>query len=50
MYEETIGCKKCEEAKKAFILLNKVGFTNISVMCNYCEAIWKLEDERIPKM
>jgi RNase P subunit RPR2 len=42
---KTKGCKKCEEAKKGFILLNKVGFKNVSVMCNYCETIWKLEDE-----
>lgn len=48
MYIKTKGCKNCEEAKKAFILVNKVGFKNISIMCNYCETIWKLEDESLP--
>ena len=46
---ETNGCDKCDEAKKAFVLLDKVGFENVSVMCNHCNVIWMLNktgDER----
>ena len=38
-------CAKCEEAKMAFITLNRAGIKNVSVMCNYCESIWKLEGD-----
>ena len=34
------GCKCCEEAKKAFILINRASFKNVSVMCNWCWKIW----------
>lgn len=29
----------CSEAKKAFILLDKLNFNNVSVMCKTCERI-----------
>lgn len=32
LYEESKGCDKCTNAKKAFLLLNKVGFEDVGVM------------------
>lgn len=37
----------CNEAKNAFILLNKVGFSNVYVMCKTCEAILKLKNNNL---
>ena len=42
---EQKGCGKCEEVQKAFIILNRAGIKNVSVMCEYCESIWKLEGD-----
>jgi len=36
-------CKKCEEAKKAFLLLHKAGFTDVSAICNKCGTIWTIK-------
>ena len=38
-------CENCEEAKKAFILISKVGLKNVSVVCDKCGIVWRFKDE-----
>lgn len=36
---------KCLNAKQAVVFLDKVGINNISVMCNICESIHRINKE-----
>lgn len=40
------GCEDCVEAKQAFILLNKLGFTKVNTMCTSCDTIYKLNNKK----
>lgn len=35
----------CEDAQKAFILLDKIGIKNVSTMCQKCDTIFKLRGD-----
>ena len=43
--QENEGCKNCENAKKAFILINKIGLLGVSTICNHCETIWGINEK-----
>jgi hypothetical protein len=38
----------CDQAKKGYIILNKMKFENIAVMCLKCDKVWYSESPESP--